>query len=222
MAVAVEQHLDGPGFSRARCGPPAIPARRNPRTARTRRRRLRARRCASPRSSAGASSRTADRQLGSRNTIGSPREAASNSASALACAAARASSSRPLRDQRPAAAAVRRERARRRRRPRARRPRRCPISGWLWFVKVSVNRHCRLRIADLRIAGARTGCANVSRANVGSVRRRSMPSSCSLIHRPTPLPATRFDSGAKRLPDFGERVRVADDARFSGMPWRCQ
>ena len=56
---------------------------------------IRALRCASPRSSAGASSRTADRQLGSRNTIRSPREAASNNASTFAAAAARASSSSP-------------------------------------------------------------------------------------------------------------------------------
>ena len=78
MTVPVQQHGRRSRLQRQR-QPPAAPltARDAPRTARTRLPTIRARRCASPRSSAGASSRTADRQLGSRNTMGSPRAASS-------------------------------------------------------------------------------------------------------------------------------------------------
>ena len=92
----------------------------------------RALRCVSPRSRAGASSRTAERQLGSRNTIalaarGDRRRAPRRSPprSGARCR------QQALRNQRPAAAAMRREPAPPRRLPRARRRRRRRSPGWL-------------------------------------------------------------------------------------------
>ena len=69
-----------------------------------------ARCCASPRSSAGASSRIADRQLGSKKTSGCPRSAERIAADRCSAAAwRRRLFQQPLRDQRPAAADVRRQ-----------------------------------------------------------------------------------------------------------------
>ena len=83
----------------------------------------------SPRSSAGASSRTADRQLGSQKTNRWPARPRRIQSSALSRASCRACGEQALRDQRPAAAAVRRQ-------SRTGSPRRCstssaamPISG---------------------------------------------------------------------------------------------
>ena len=177
-------------------------------------------RCCSPRSSDGTSSRTADRQLGSKKTIRAPAAASGYSASALAAARSRASSSSP-----------------------------CEISGrpqqtFGASADADARRveHVRGRHADCGIVVVRervvedstggdasrprpspsarrrgrraSNCrANVSRAHAGGVRRRSRPSICSLTQRPGALRAIQLDSGARRLPQRASSWTWPSDAR---------
>jgi len=45
-----------------------------------------------------------------------------------------------------------------------------------------------------------------------------MPNSFSFIHRPMPLAASEFDSGAKWLPTFRQRAHVPQHAFAGGIP----
>ena len=198
----MQQHDRGPGpsGSAAPAGAPA-PVRGTPRTARDARATVCARSRAAPRSSAGTSSRRADRQLGSTKTIASPAAAASCSASTVAPATARASASRPCemsgRPQQPCGTSRVPMPARSRTSSAA-----SPISGSTCSVKVSAKSTAR-RAAGAGRAAARRD--SVRRVHAGGMRRRSMPAVISPRARPIALPATALDSGASRLPQRARR-----------------
>ena len=161
----------------------------------------------SPRSSAGASSRTADRQLGSKNTIALAALGGRKQRLGVARREFPRLGEQPLRDERTAAADIRRQRGQ------------APgllqhlhaghADAGIVVVREGVVEDDRSACGELDAVRRSAAGAAHSRAkalgerrdvHAGGRRRASRPAIRSLIQRTGALRATMFESGANRLP----------------------
>ena len=98
-----------------------------------------------------------------------------------------------------------------------------PISGSEKFVNVSANNSgCTREGAPLWGAVRRDAVSTSARVHDGSVRRRSMPTICSLIRLAAALLISALAIGANRLPHSAADRTFPNSRAWSGARCRSQ